>query len=478
MAEIEPAIRHVAKRCELVNEFVLDNPKVRIHRGDARELLSVSRERYDVIFSEPSNPYRAGVASLYTQEFYAAAKKRLAASGVFVQWLQAYEIDADTIRSVYATLQSVFPYVETWQTMDQDFLLVASEHAPIHDTAALRARISVEPFIRAMRITWMTDNLEGFLGHYLANAAFTKATANSGAPISTDDRSPLEFGFARTLRGGGYTADDIFSSAEAAAQHRPTLQGPAPDWDRVDYERQSFAFVASGISPRRPLPEKYQRRFEILSRWSQKDFQGALNVWNVVGQTPGIELLLIERHALAELLAYVGEPPAEPWVTALIAEQPTFALALRAVWLARHDQRKEAADKMVEALHQYRIDPWPVPGQMARVLGMLPVISPDVRQYAPQWLEALSQPFAAHVNETAREQMQLMISVALGWADPTCIRAIEPTEPNVDWNETLLEFRMRCYKRHKHPLEARAKQDLALFKSTAPVPFATLPGKK
>jgi hypothetical protein len=56
---------------------VLENPKVRIHIGDAREVLLTTRQRYDVIFSEPSNPYRAGIASLFTQEFYRAVAERL-----------------------------------------------------------------------------------------------------------------------------------------------------------------------------------------------------------------------------------------------------------------------------------------------------------------------------------------------------------------------------------------------------------------
>ena len=100
------AILDVAQRCAPVNERVLGNPKVHVFQGDARELLEVSRARYDVIFSEPSNPYRAGIASLYTQEFYAAVADRLAPDGVFVQWMQAYEVDTRTLETIYATLAS------------------------------------------------------------------------------------------------------------------------------------------------------------------------------------------------------------------------------------------------------------------------------------------------------------------------------------------------------------------------------------
>ena len=68
VVELEPAILEVARYCAPVNRNVLNNPKVRMQIGDAREVLLTTKERYDIIFSEPSNPYRAGVASLFTRE--------------------------------------------------------------------------------------------------------------------------------------------------------------------------------------------------------------------------------------------------------------------------------------------------------------------------------------------------------------------------------------------------------------------------
>src|SRR5262249_28442526 len=77
VVEIEPVIGRVARFLAPVNQNVLDNPKVHVFYGDAREVLLASKERYDVIFSEPSNPYRAGIASLFSREYYEAVKGRL-----------------------------------------------------------------------------------------------------------------------------------------------------------------------------------------------------------------------------------------------------------------------------------------------------------------------------------------------------------------------------------------------------------------
>src|SRR5207245_2933015 len=110
-----------------VNHEALDNPKVHVEIGDARELLLTSKRRYDLIASEPSNPYRAGVASLFTNGYYEAVASRLDEEGIFLQWLQGYEVDGQTVRTVYATLASVFPEVETWELESPDMLLVASK---------------------------------------------------------------------------------------------------------------------------------------------------------------------------------------------------------------------------------------------------------------------------------------------------------------------------------------------------------------
>src|SRR4029079_1574121 len=109
VVEFEPTILRGAKDCEAVNQHALSNPKVHVIIGDGREVLLSTSQKYDVIASEPSNPYRAGIASLFTREFYQPAALRLSAGGIFAQWVQAYEIDARTLGTVYATMGSVFP---------------------------------------------------------------------------------------------------------------------------------------------------------------------------------------------------------------------------------------------------------------------------------------------------------------------------------------------------------------------------------
>src|SRR5687768_8023491 len=119
-----------------------------------------TRERYDLVFSEPSNSYRAGLASFFTREFYVAAKARLAEGGLFLQWMQAYEVDDETVDTVLATLASVFGSVEIWQTQGHDLLLAASAEPRTLDVARFSARAGEEPFRTALRVAWRAETTE------------------------------------------------------------------------------------------------------------------------------------------------------------------------------------------------------------------------------------------------------------------------------------------------------------------------------
>ena len=105
-----------------------------MHRllGDGRSVLLASDLRYDVIVSEPSNPWIAGVASLFTADFYAAARQRLAPGGVFCQWAQLYELGPARVKMIYRTFAAAFPHVYAFTPGDEttDTILIGSD-APL-----------------------------------------------------------------------------------------------------------------------------------------------------------------------------------------------------------------------------------------------------------------------------------------------------------------------------------------------------------
>ena len=179
VVEPERAVLKVAEVCAPVNRNVLANPKVHIKIGDAREALLTTPEQYDLIVSEPWNSDRAGVASLYTREYYDAAARRLRPGGLFLQFVQAYEVDSSTIRSIFATFAASFAKVETWQTNGTDLLFVGSMEPVRYDAEALRLRIAQEPFKTALTKIWRVTDVEGLLAHYIANDSFSRKMAST-----------------------------------------------------------------------------------------------------------------------------------------------------------------------------------------------------------------------------------------------------------------------------------------------------------
>ncbi|MGZ8848262.1 MAG: fused MFS/spermidine synthase, partial [Pyrinomonadaceae bacterium] len=113
--EIEPAAITSGKYFEHVNNRPLSDPRLRVIVDDARTVLRVNPAKYDLIISEPSHPWVPGVANLFTREFFSLGRERLRDDGVFVQWVQIYQLSTESLRSVLATFHQVFPHVTVFR---------------------------------------------------------------------------------------------------------------------------------------------------------------------------------------------------------------------------------------------------------------------------------------------------------------------------------------------------------------------------
>src|SRR5687767_9140344 len=129
--ELEPATVNGSRFFEHVNNRPLNDPRMRLIIDDARTYLRVTPTRYDMIVSEPSHPWVPGVANLFTKEFFTLGRDRLSEDGVFVQWVQIYQLSTDSFRSVLATFHEVFPYVQVFRvegaTKGKDLILIGSK---------------------------------------------------------------------------------------------------------------------------------------------------------------------------------------------------------------------------------------------------------------------------------------------------------------------------------------------------------------
>jgi spermidine synthase len=197
--EISPEVVHASEFFRHENHDALADPRTRLLVGDGRTHLLLSRDHYDVIISEPSNPWMAGIAALFTRDFFLAARDRLAPGGVLCQWAHTYDISGDDLRSIVATFLSVFPEGTLWLVGDGDVLLVGS-NAPFDP--------KLSGIAAAWRRTGVAHDLEGvgarspfaLLSLFVGEG---RAVADWAGParVQTDDRAALEFSGPRSVFG-------------------------------------------------------------------------------------------------------------------------------------------------------------------------------------------------------------------------------------------------------------------------------------
>jgi hypothetical protein len=476
VVELEPAMVEVARRCAPVNEHAIDNPKLHVVPGDAREVLSVTRARYDVVFSEPSNPYRAGVASLYTQEYYRRVRDHLAEGGLFLQWVQGYEIDRTTMRTVFATMASVFPHVEAWQMEEPDLVLVASQAPVAKDAGALRARIAAEPFARALRVAWGVDDLEGVLAHFVARGSLAASiAADAATERNTDDRPVVEFGFARTLnrKAEGSDAASVPAVRQWARERGEAdadVTGGEVDWGLVELERAELP-CAYDDDPPYDAPagasDDVRERVDFERKWTAFDAKAALAAWDV---RPRERPTPIEQRYLAESAVLASDPRAHDWLERLAATRPLESLALQSALLEDEKRYAEAADTVERALVGYRTDPWPSRAVMWRAVRVATLLAIDDPSLAPRMRDLLSEPFAIEMLRDQRLWAALSASRNVDGSQG-CASVLAPLEPDTPWDEWMLRNRRDCYRDTHDPRTRLAEQELSSFLAKDWAPF-------
>ncbi|MCK6447356.1 MAG: fused MFS/spermidine synthase [Planctomycetes bacterium] len=204
--EIEPAVARAAREFVEVNHAPWTSPRFELVHDDGRAYLAGSERRYDLIVSEPSNPWIAGVANLYTEEFYRTAAEKLSRGGVLAQWLQCYALDARDYALVLRTLKSVFSHVAVVRINESDTIVLASRERLVPSADELdrvQAWIDGQPDVRADLERWCgtrdarTVLLRGWLLDELGIDRLL--AADGGTDLHRDATLQLEFSGPRAL---------------------------------------------------------------------------------------------------------------------------------------------------------------------------------------------------------------------------------------------------------------------------------------
>jgi hypothetical protein len=416
-----------------------------------------------LVVSEPSNPYRAGIASLFTKEYYQSASARINDKGMFVQWVQSYNVDSRTVQTIYATLLSVFGHVETWNTAAGDMLLVASRQPIEHDINRLRGIVDAEPFHSAMAWTWGTTGVEGLYSHYIVNADFARFfTDFPGIKLNTDDRTLIEFGFARAANmPTRFSMNELRDAARSMGLHRPKSSNGSVDWDRVDEElAQCQMFEGSGGPLRQAFSSEPMQRLLAVRKYMEGDLGAAATAWRAQPREPRGPM---ELTVVANALASLGDESAVKYIEQLRGFQPVEADVVLGRLRIRQGKAEAGTDALVAAFKRFHEDPWPRRLAMRRGLTLALAVGRSNPALAKRIGESLRTPFAAcSQNETRQDVLVQLAGAARDL--PMMVEALEQYEPFTPWKGESLSARANAYKAAGHKLEARAREQLSEYR--------------
>lgn len=197
VVEISPEVLEAAVYFRPWVGDVRHDQRIRIHIEDARTFLFRTPHRYDLIISEPSNPWVAGVSTLFSREFFLQARSRLTPGGALLQWFHTYETSDDTVRLVLRSATEQFSDVRLFQTDHADFFLLASINPRTLNEAATVAAFTAAKDLATLGITrWET-----LLGLELTQRDGLRQLARDG-PVHTDRRPILDYWAAQAFYAG------------------------------------------------------------------------------------------------------------------------------------------------------------------------------------------------------------------------------------------------------------------------------------
>lgn len=182
VVELEPAVVEADQHISAEGIPALLDPRVRLDFNDARNTLLVEQTRYDLIVAQPSHPWLAGAANVFTLQFWEIVKSRLNEKGVFGQWVNLFKMDATTLRSLLQAFYQVFPNGMSFANLNTgDLVLIGARQALTFDHEHM-AHILQQPKIRATLGTHEIFTPEDLLWYFALSRGEAIAAAGNARP--------------------------------------------------------------------------------------------------------------------------------------------------------------------------------------------------------------------------------------------------------------------------------------------------------
>jgi len=464
--ELEPHLIQCASHYASFTFDVTNRPKANIILGDAREsLLALQNKKYDVIVSEPSNPQRAGVANLYTQEYYQTVSDKLNTDGVFSQWLQSYEIKLESVHLILATLRSVFPQVCMYQTMASDIVFICYKERKPLPVDIIRTKLNQHPYKLGTTRSWGTHSIEGLLAHSVANSAYVTKLASRLTEVNKDDRNLLEFQAARS--GGSNYSSPIPEIIKDSISQGLMVEG-LDAGIRAAYFDYSMAFTAKSLS-RNPAAWEDASWFD--SKAATKRAKLCAQLTKTIRRKPDLifETLNPKEESLwARALARAGNAKCLEFCEKFKDRMPLDyrITRLEYFWVTNNTNLEDL--EIIELIKALRNINWLQPSFL-NVEFCLKMTNERISRSQDRLkgreaeiLKLLEKPFDTDLMHSERLSLRYTLASRLdSEALLPVILAMEPQFPL--HSKSLLEKRLEVYRELDHPNLAKAEKDWAFY---------------
>jgi spermidine synthase len=320
--ELEPAVVQASKWFHRINYAPETNPKVHIQYNDGRNYLLATNKYYDVIISEPSNPWQSGVCNLFTTQYFRACQKRLKPGGIFSLWVQLAEVSPDNVRGILKSLKECFPYTAVMSLGPANISVLASASPLTINPADLQNVLQIKE-VRNELSNYRLDSVEAVLARLSITGQGVDRLIE-GATANTDDRNALEFSVGRSYETQTFRQLNLKLIPDSGS--RP--------WEQIALSHLSAQGLAQAASL--VATEAARTNFDIASKWAELSLR-----------TPTRQGLSIATQLNLPIATFEA---AEKKCTELLAKQPHNVDALATRGLARL-----ACDKFADARSDFAL---------------------------------------------------------------------------------------------------------------------------
>jgi hypothetical protein len=304
------------------------------------------------------------------------------------------------------------------------------------------------------------DDLEGVLAQFAINPKFIDTFQDwPPAVLNTDDRTLLEYGFAKTVGKAIHFSLDVLRQETEASDRLPPLDVENVDWDLVERRRLEFNLIGDGdlIAPEylKPAEKALATAFSLLRSGRNRE---AIEAWP---REEGRRMSGIELLALGKAYAELGQPNCLPLLAEAENRFPVEAVYIRAIYHLRRKEAKEAADALEEFYLKLKDEPFAMRFFIGSVLETTLEIGSYNREMARRFFDIVAQPLPAYRYEQKRPFLRVLLAALLG--EKEFADVLREYEPNIFWFPDILARRAEVYSKLKDPRAAEAERDWRRF---------------